>query len=490
MLKNVRNSAAEQDGERGESTGPPLGGTAVNNGGTGINKAAGAVNRIQRGRSRIAARIGVLGERNFRLFFAGYATSLLGTSMASVALVFAVLDAGGSAATLGYVLAAGIAAQVVLMLAAGVMADRLGRRPVMLAADAARCCAQIALAAAVLSGRPPTWAFVLLAGARGAGDAFFTPSLSGLTVQIAARDQLGNANALLSTARAGAAVAGPALAGILVALAGPGPVIGLDAGSYAISVVALALLRFPSDAEGLAQGVARAGGARAAGRLAVFGRELADGWAEFRGRRWLVVTTVQFTLFNLFTWGPFLLLGPVLSEQARGWGIIMACYGAGSVLGGVLALGRRPRRLVAAATVATFGYGVPCWLMAFGAQAPVIAAGALVAGLGSALGGAFAATAEQQQVPAQALARVSAFQTVFAFSFGPLAFAAAGPVAAVVGARAVLGFGAAWATVSSAVVLAMPSVRAVRATWAAPDRRRGPVRRRRRRGDALGRRRP
>jgi hypothetical protein len=58
---------------------------------------------------------------------------------------------------------------------------------------------------------------------------------------------------------------------------------------------------------------------------------------------------------------------------------------------------------------------------------------------------------------------VGAFNMVGAFAFGPVAFAAAGPVAAVVGARAVLGFGAAWAALGTFVVLAVPSVRHI--TW-------------------------
>ena len=195
--------------------------------------------------------------------------------------------------------------------------------------------------------------------------------------------------------------------------------------------------------------------------------DLREGWAEFRGRRWLVITTVQFTLFNLLTWGPYLLLGPVLSRDYLGgagaWGAIMASYGGGSVLGAMAALGRNPRRPMIAATVATFGYGVPCALLALRAPVAAVAAGALVAGAGAALGGTFAAAAEQQQLPPGVLGRVSAFQTVAAFAFGPVAFAAAGPVAALVGARALLGFGAAWSTLSSAVVLAMPAVRAVTA---------------------------
>ena len=140
--------------------------------------------------------------------------------------------------------------------------------------------------------------------------------------------------------------------------------------------------------------------------------------------------------------------------------------GGGSIAGGLLALGRKPRRPVVAATAATFGYAAPCAALALHGPIAAVAAGALVAGLGSGLGGAFAATAIQQHVPAEALSRVSAFDTVTAFAFGPMAFAAAGPVAAAIGAGTVLGVGAAWSTVSSAVVLALPAIWAV--TWRLP----------------------
>ena len=61
-------------------------------------------------------RLGPLTERNFRVFYAGYATSLLGTSMSRIALTFAVLDNGGGAADLGYVFAANVVPQVLVML--------------------------------------------------------------------------------------------------------------------------------------------------------------------------------------------------------------------------------------------------------------------------------------------------------------------------------------------------------------------------------------
>jgi hypothetical protein len=72
----------------------------------------------------------------------------------------------------------------------------------------------------------------------------------------------------------------------------------------------------------------------------------------------------------------------------------------------------------------------------------------------------------QQRIAPAALARVTAFQTVIAFAFGPVAFAAAGPAAAAAGPRLGLAFGAVWSALSSAAVLAMPAVRAV--NWQPP----------------------
>lgn len=363
------------------------------------------------------------------------------------------LGNGGTPVTLGYVLAAGIVPQVVFLTAGGVAADRFGRRRVMLGADVARCLAQATLAAALLAGHPPIWFFAVLAAAQGTGEAFFRPALTALTVELSPPAELGNANAWLAAATSAARVAGPVLAGVIVAVGSPAAAIAVDAASFAVSVAALAGLRIPAAAPPGA-------------RSALLG-ELAAGWAEFRSRPWLLAEAVQFALFNLLTWGPYLVLGPVLARRVLGgaatWGAVMACYGAGCVLGGVAAVGRKPRRPAAAAAVATFGFALPPALLAMAAPVAVLAAGALLAGIGSGVGSAFGTTALQQQVPPGALARVTAFETVLAFAFGPVAFAAAGPVASVAGVRPVLAFGACWSVAGSAVVLALPSVRAV--TW-------------------------
>jgi len=392
----------------------------------------------------------VLRERNFRWFYCGYVTSLLGTSMSGVALAFAVLDGGGSAADLGYVFAAEVVPQVAFMLGGGVVADRLGRRPVMLAADLVRFAAQATLAAALLAGTPRIWQFVALSGLLGSGEAFFAPSLAALTPDIAPHGQLSDANALLGLAQSAARVTGPAAAGILVAITAPGVVIALDAASYGASVLALGVLRLP---------------ARRAARSSLL-RDLTDGWSEFRSRTWLWVTTVQFALFNLVTWAPYLLLGPVLAQDylggARAWGVITAANAAGGILGGALLVGRRPRYPLVVAVIGTFGYPAPCAALALHGSAWAVAAGALAAGVGSAVSQTFYTTALQQQVPAQALARVTAMSLTGSYALGSAGFAVIGSVAAVAGPGRVLAVAAAYGMLSPAVVLAVPAVRAVR----------------------------
>jgi MFS family permease len=416
-------------------------------------------------------RAGVLVMPNFRRFYAGYVTSLLGSSMSTVAIAWAVLDNGGSATSLGFVFAANVVSQVLTLPFAGAIADRLGRRRVMIAADSLRCGAQASLAVALFTGQPPLWLFVLLAWLAGTGEAFFGPSQDALTVQIAPQDQLGNANALYGLARSATRIGGPVLGGILVALAGPAVVVAADAASYAASVLALSLLTMPGAAPaGAAPGGAAPAGAAPARRRSLW-QDMTEGWAEFRSRKWLPVVTVQFAFFNLITWAPWMLLGPVLGHAYLGgaavWGAIMAVQGAGAIVAGLASLGRKPARPMVVATIGSFCYALPDIPMALHASAPWVAAAAFGCGAGSALFGTYFGTAMQQQVPPEMLARVSSLSTFPAYGVGVIGYAIDGPLAAAFGTSVVFAVGAVYGLASSATVLSMRSVRAVR--WRGED---------------------
>jgi MFS family permease len=164
-------------------------------------------------RLRGTARRSVLAERDYRLFVLGYSASLAGSAMVPVALTFAVLNEGHGTADVGYVLAAETVPLVALLLVGGVVADRFGRRATMLAADAGRLVSEGLLAVLLLTGSPPLWVFMVLAGVLGAGQALFNPALTGLIPEIVQTERLQQANGLLGVATSTAQVVGPSLAG-------------------------------------------------------------------------------------------------------------------------------------------------------------------------------------------------------------------------------------------------------------------------------------
>jgi MFS family permease len=407
---------------------------------------------------------GVLAERNFRRFYTGYVTSLLGTSMSSIALTWAVFDSHYGTTALGLVMFANVVPLVLLMAVAGAIADRFGRRRVMLGADVVRCLAQALLAVllvpahlfplAPFAGHPPLWAFLVLVSFKATGEAFFTPALQGLTVEMAPPDQLGNANAMYGLARSATTIAGPSLAGILVAVTDPAVVIGADALSYAVSVLALSTLRIPRAASQ----------ATAASQGTLF-QDVKEGWSDFRSRTWLWVVTVQWAFLNLITWAPFLLLGQAMAKAylggPRAWGAIMAAEGAGAVLAGLLVLGRKPRRPMVVATIATFCYAFPDIPLALHASVVWVALAAFILGLASAPSGAYFSTVVQQQVPPDKLARVNSLITFPNYGIGVIGFAIDGPLASVFGAQLIFGVGAVYGLLSTAVVLSLPSIRAL-----------------------------
>ena len=87
---------------------------------------------------------------------------------------------------LGYVLAAGVVPQVLFMIGGGVLADRLGRRPVMLTTDTGRTAVRARWRASCSRRRPRVWVFAVLAALLGHWRRLFNPALGGLRAEISA----------------------------------------------------------------------------------------------------------------------------------------------------------------------------------------------------------------------------------------------------------------------------------------------------------------
>ena len=392
--------------------------------------------------------VGVLREREFRRLYLARAFSQLGDGLLPVALAFAVIDADSSPSALGFVLAARTVPLVAFMLVGGVWADRLPRQRVMLASDLLRAATQALLAVLVLTGRAELWHFLVLVFLYGCGGAFFLPASTGLVPQLVASDRLQQANALVSLTGSVFSVLGPALAGIIIALSAPGWAIAIDSVTFFISAAFLARIRLPAAAARVAAG---------------FLTDLREGWREFRSRTWLWVDGIYAALANALVISPWLALGPIVADRelngASSWATIATAFGLGSVVGGIFAIRLRPRWPLRVAVASLLTIALPPALLAIPTGTAAIAVGSFAAGLGLIFFNTIFETTLQQHIPPEALSRVVSIDWVLSVGLQPIGFALAGPAAEAFGLATALAYAAVWGVVSTAVVLAVPSVR-------------------------------
>jgi predicted MFS family arabinose efflux permease len=341
--------------------------------------------------------------------------------MVAVALAFAVLEAGGSTSAVGLVLACATLPLVGSVLVGGVVADRTSRRAVMVGADLVRMTSQGTMAALVITGSAHLWMLALLAGVTGAATGFFNPASTGLLPQVVPPEQLQPANALRATAFSAGEILGPLAAGVLVAAAGAGWAIAVDAATFAVSAVCLTMLRMPW---------------RAGRQAASFLSDLREGWVAFRSRRWVWSFVCYFAIGQML-WGAWSALGPVVAERDLGgaapWGAVLAAVGVGALGGSLLATRARPGRPLVLVALTGALFALPLAFLAAGAPPALLAGAALISGAGMMLGNTVWASTLQRHIPSESLSRVSSYDSFGSFAFYPLGLAVWGPVAAAIG---------------------------------------------------------
>ncbi len=371
--------------------------------------------------------------------------------MAPIALAFAVLDLTGSKTDLGLVLTAMWVPQLLLVLFGGVFADRLPRHLVMVGSNLLSAAAQGAIAVLILTHHAELWQLIVLQVARGISMAFFFPASQGLVPETVRPGLLQQANALLGMTKNGTNIFGAALGGVLVATAGPGWALAFDGATYAASAAVLAAMR-----------LRRATRLQAPSVL----RELAEGWSEFTSRTWLWAVVAAAAVGNTVWMGATMVLGPLVAKQylggAASWGLILACQGAGLLVGGLLMLRYRPKRLLLAGMGAFLPAALPIFFLASLRSTPVIAAGYFVAGMGLEIFSITWATALQEHIPLAKLSRVSAYDALGSIVFIPLGLSLAGPTADAIGLTQALWLAGVLGTASTIAALCVPSVRHLR----------------------------
>lgn len=362
-----------------------------------------------------------LRHRPFRFLIAGRTVSALGNSFAPIALAFAVLDLTGSASDLGLVVGVRTLVNVVFLLFGGVLADRVPKHLLMVGSSLFAALTQGAAAALVLTHTASVPLLLVLAGFNGMAGALSLPASSSILPQTVPADVRQQANALSRLSLNAAAIVGAPVAGIVVAAVGPGWGIGVDALSFVLAALAYGLLRMPPAA-------AATSPAERPHLLA----DLRTGWSEFRSRTWLWVVVAGFGLLNACWSGGLFVLGPVVADQSFGrgaWGFILAAQTGGMILGGLIALRLRIRRLLYFGVFATLFTSLTVFVLAVYPHVWPLVVSALIAGMCLEQFGVAWETTMQEHVPADKLARVYSYDMVGSFVAMPIGEIAVGPIA-------------------------------------------------------------
>jgi DHA3 family tetracycline resistance protein-like MFS transporter len=246
-------------------------------------------------------------------------------------------------------------------------------------------------------------------------------------------------------------LAGPALGGLAVGLAGTGGAFAVDAASFVASGAALLAMRVRPPTR------PRTGSS-------VFG-EIREGFAYVRGNVWLWGTFLAATFAYLSFMGPAEVLLPYLVKNqlhgsAHDLGFVFTAGGVGAI-GAAAVMGYRklPRRTITfmyatwtVATAAIVGYGlaVSTWQLMIACLAfnALETAGTIVW-----------ATMKQQHIPARLLGRVSSLDWLISIGLLPISFALTGPATAALGARTTLVVAGTLGTAITFAALFLPRMR-------------------------------
>jgi len=368
---------------------------------------------------------------NYRRYFFGQATSLVGTWMQMAAQSWLVLSLTGSATALGVIV--GLQTLPVLLLApyGGVIADRVDKRKLMVGLQTAMGLQALVLGVLTITGAVRMWEIGVLAVVLGLNNAFENPARQSFVLEMVGAETLRNAVSLNSVQVNVARAVGPAVAGVLIATVGIGECFLLNAASFVAVVVSLVSM----ERSALRPTVPAP---RAAGQLR-------EGLRYARGTPEIIVPLAMMALIGTLAY-EFQVSLPVMARHtlhagAEGYGFMTAAMGVGAIFGG-LVVAARGRIGLRPLTLAAMAFAVALVLAALAPTLPVeLVALALVGAASVSFMSGGNSTLQLAADPAMR-GRVMALWFVALQGSTPIGGPLVGALIALSGARSGLGVGA------------------------------------------------
>jgi MFS family permease len=387
-----------------------------------------------------------LAFRNFRNLWIGQSVSLVGDQFKFVALSWLVLSLTGRSGALGTVLMLQAIPRSVLMLAGGVASDRLRPRAVMLGSDLIRAAIELAIVALVVTNLIRLPHLYLLALLFGIVQAFFFPAAMAMTPEVVPPHLLGPANAVTQVTNQVVLAAAPAAAGFVIGTVGTAGGFAVDAATFIVSALFLVMIAVPQRAQ--------------AGRRQSAWRDFLEGVAFVRHRPLLLSVILMAAVFFFGHSGatyvglPVLVRGPFRAGP-QSLGILFSAYGAGALVGGMVAGTRQARRRGLIGPVLVVGMGMMIAGIALAQH--LWQAAALLACAGAAMSwlGITYVTVVQQRTEREFMGRVMGMMMFGIYGLYPVSYGLAGWLAELIGVRALFIGGGALIALSGLVGLSV-----------------------------------
>lgn len=336
--------------------------------------------------ARVAATFPALAKPDFRKFWLGMQPAIMANQMGMIATGYAAFTLTGSATVLGLVSSAMSLPMLLLALVGGVVADRVARRRVILASQGAMCVSAVGVAASAFAGMLDVWQLVAFGLVQGAGFSFNMPARQAYVADLVGPDLLRSAISLQNAGMNFNRIAGPSLAGMLLAF----PLLGVG-GTFAVMVILYCLaiatvVQLPPGHPAPISDAAHAGERPGRGEPTSGIAQLVEGLRYLASSpRLLLILVVGF--FPMVIGMPYQTLLPLFAERvhnvgATGLGVLSAAAGVGA-LGGSLVIAAGSRQPAPARLQMLMGAGLGLGLIGYGLAPGFVVAVLLVAVVGA-----------------------------------------------------------------------------------------------------------
>jgi MFS family permease len=386
--------------------------------------------------------------KGYRLFWYSTTIFVVGASAFPIALAVTVLDAGGSASTLGLILGARVMAGVVFAPFAGVWADRLPRKKVMMGADLFR--AAIVFAMVFISAPTmPHYLLGLAVLAMGIGDAFGAAAAGAIMPSLVPDEKLPAANVARNVVVKGASIVGPGIGGASVFLVGGRFTFIFTAVAFALGTYFL--LKIQEDINGNKR------------EQEPFMVELREGLRTVRDIPWIGAFILMVSVQLMVVLAAETVLLPVISRREfdsnTPFALAATAFSIGSIISAIICVKIKVKHEGYVSIFVWMFIVIAPLALAFPVSETVLVGAYLLAGFSVGPWEAWWSSAVQREVPQHLQGRVFSIDHMGSAGLMPIGMALIGPAVALFGEKELLIGASIFHILISFAILRVPGVK-------------------------------